>query len=266
MNADARPPFSPSPRKEKGAKMTTATVPPGGDGTFSGERLDDEAARRLFEVLLSVRRMAEDRPEQAARAAEFAARTAGLLSRGVLGWAAEALGLLYSDDEARRVEEARNIIATTVRLGLPVMQPSASYALASALVALNAGQVDPLLRPSRTGRRGVRPFDTAVAELRMLMWVRWQHGLGRRVGHAEADLLRELNAPPSDIVTLDAIKKWRMELPKIFGKKYVAKALERAERLGRVEAAKQAGVPEAKVYRPRMMGHCVEPYAARAAG
>jgi hypothetical protein len=227
--------------------MTAATVP-GGDGTASNERFDDETARRWFETLLEMRRMAEARPEEAKRAAEFAAHAAGLLSRGVLGWAAEALGLLYSDDEPRRppVEEARDVIATTVRLGLPVMQPSAKYALASALVALNAGQVDPLLRPSQPGRRGVRPFDTAVAELRMLMWVRWQHGLGRRVGHAEADLLRELNAPPAAILTLDAIKKWRTELPKIFGEEYVARALDRAERLGRVEAAKQAGVPEAE--------------------
>ncbi len=227
--------------------MTAATVP-GGDGAASDERFDDETARRLFETLLAMRRKAEACPEEAKRAAEFAAHAAGLLSRGVLGWAAEALGLLYSDDEARRppVEEARNIIATTVRLGLPVMQPSASYALASALVALNAGQVDPLLRPSKPRRRGARPMDTAEAELRMLMWVRWQYGLGRRVGHAEADLLMELNVPPSDILTLDAIKKWRTELPKIFGEDYVARALDRAERLGRVEAAKQAGVPEAE--------------------
>ncbi len=222
--------------------MTTATVSPDGDGTFSGEQLDDEAARRWFEVLLSVRRTAEDRPEQAARAAEFAAHAAGLLSRGVLGWAAEALGLLYSDDEAQRppVEEERRIIASTRRFGLPVMQPSAKNALADALLALNADQVDPLLRPSRPGRRGGRPYDTAWAELSMLMWVRWQHGRGRRVADAEAELATTLNSTPA------TIQKWRTELPKVFGEKQVARALDNAERLGRVEAAKEAGLPEAE--------------------
>lgn len=221
--------------------MTTATVP-GGNGASSYEQFDDEAAKRWFETLLNLRRMAEVRPEEAKRAAEIAARTAGMLSRGVLGWAAEALGLLYSDDEARRppVEEARRIIVSTLRLGLPMMQPSAENALACALLALNAGQVDPLLRPSRPGRRGVAPYDTAWAELSMLMWVRWQHGRGQRVGNAEAELAKTLNSTPA------TIQKWRTELPKVFGEEQVARALDNAERLGRVEAAKQAGVPEAE--------------------
>lgn len=221
--------------------MTEVTVPPGGGSC--NERYSDEQARTALDTLLGLRRKAEDCPEAAEGHALVAAMFAGLFLRGILSWAAEALGLLFDADEARRppVEEARWIVARTLDLGLPVMEPSTKAALAHALRALNAGQVDPLVAPSKMGRRGEGPYDKASAELRMLMWVRWQHGLGRRVGEAEAEL-----SAAAGHLTLGAFDKWEKELSKVFGEEHVQRKLHSAECMGRFEAAREAGVPEAE--------------------
>ena len=220
--------------------MTEVTVPPGGGSC--NERYSEGQARIALDTLLGLRRKAEECPEAAEGHALVAAMSAGLFVRGILSWAAEALGLLYDADEARRppVEEARWIVARTLDLGLPVMQPSARAALADALRALNAGQVDPLVAP-KVGRRGKGPYDRALAELRMLMWVRWQHGLGRRVAEAKAEL-----SEAAGRLTPGAFDKWEKELSKVYGKEYVQRKLQSAECMGRFDAARKAGVPEAE--------------------
>jgi len=224
--------------------MTQPTALPSGEDRH-GRRYDDERARVALEMLLDLRRRAEACPQVAESDAHFAAMAAGFLVRGILGWAAEALGLLYDAREGQRppVEQARLIIARTLELGLPVMQPSANTALTSALRALNGGQVDALVEKSERRRRGEATYDKAVAELSMLMWVRWQHGLGRPVKEAEEKLA---DAVGQDRSTL---QKWRPELSKIFGEEQVARKLDYAKRLGRVEAAKEAGAPGAEALR-----------------
>ena len=47
-------------------------------------------------------------------------------------------------------------------------------------------------------------------------------------------------------MTRQAIQKWKTELPKVFGEEHVARALARAERLGRLEATKEMGMPDAE--------------------
>src|SRR3712207_3124025 len=114
------------PAQERSARTADATIQ-SGEGGFRDERYSDDQARAAFEMVLSYRRKAEEHPEAAEDHALSSAMIAGELMRGIMLWAAEALGFLYDPAEAQRppVEEACWIIARTLDLGLPVMQPSA---------------------------------------------------------------------------------------------------------------------------------------------
>ena len=116
-----------------------------------------------------------------------------------------------SDYAKLPLEERRRLIAENVDLGLPVVQDKERMELANALRALNGGQEDPFVRKTSTGRRRAAPFAAAEAELDLLKWIRWQHGLGRKVADAETDVAQAVGR------TREAIQKWRAELPKVFG-------------------------------------------------
>jgi hypothetical protein len=146
-----------------------------------------------------------------------------------MGWVARSQGLQHAPHEYAKLthEQVLDLVAKALRLGLP-MQAEARGLLIEAIEGLKAGQVVPLFR--KTGkRRGVAPQQSAQVELRMLMWVRWQHGLGRKIYDAETEL--EVRAE----VSRQAIRKWPAELGKVYGKAKVASALERAEAIGRAE-------------------------------
>ena len=98
-----------------------------------------------------------------------------------------------------------------------------------ALDGLNAGDVAPIMERN-SGRRGEAPELSAKADLGVLKWIRWQHGLGRTVEDALEAAAEVLG------ITSSAIKQWPKRLEKVFGEERVASELELAEKVGRWEA------------------------------
>jgi len=109
------------------------------------------------------------------------------------------------------------------------MQAGALRMLIAALLALKAGHVSPLLQKLGKRRR-LAPHVSAAIERQMLMWVRWQHGIGRKVCDAENELADQVGLSPQ------TIRKWRTELFKVYGESVVRSHLERAEAIGRTQA------------------------------
>jgi hypothetical protein len=99
-----------------------------------------------------------------------------------------------------------------------------------ALGALSAGYVAPILQRKK-GRRRAQPHRTAQAERELLVWIRYQHGFGRRVADAEAEVANATGC------TREAIAKWPRELAKVYGKGVLHTALALAEEVGRIEAS-----------------------------
>jgi hypothetical protein len=74
------------------------------------------------------------------------------------------------------------------------------------------------------------PYDATEGELDMLLWTRWQHGLGRRVADAETDVAQAVSC------TREAVQKWRAKVSEVFGPDRVRDRLKAAELVGRHEA------------------------------
>ena len=154
------------------------------------------------------------------------------LAHGLMSGFAQAQGIQFSPKYSliSRGKRFSDLIIRTLTLGVPIMQAEALQMLIMALQGLKAGHVAPLLQ--KTGkRRRLAPHVSAAMELKMLMWVRWQHGLGRKVSEAEQDLADQVKLTPQ------TIRKWLAELFKVYGKPVVRSLLERAEAIGRTEAA-----------------------------
>jgi len=198
----------------------------------SSTHLSDRAARAHLSMLLRMRARADAGDPPGRHEAFVAAMACSELVREVMGWAAGALGLTYSSSAYARVsvKEVRALIIATIALGLPILQEEAREALLEALVALNAGRALPLVHGT-LDRRRTAPHRSAEAELGLLMWIRWQHGLGRKVSDAKIDVARETGC------SLNAVEKWRAPLEKVFGKWRVEWQLRIAEEIGRFEAA-----------------------------
>jgi hypothetical protein len=204
------------------------SIPPDYPVGFGRGRLNDDEARASLERLLALRRRAEEgEPCDLQGALEFAE-----LANGVMSWVAQSQRLIMSLGEFAQlsVEQIRTLIITMLNLGLPIIQPEARHLLLEALHGLQAGYVSPLLQ--KTGRRRrTAPHQSAEVELRMLMWVRWQHGRGRKVAEVEAYLADRVGLTPQ------TIRKWPAELRKVYGTSCVQSVLERAEAVGRTEVS-----------------------------
>jgi hypothetical protein len=151
--------------------------------------------------------------------------------RELLDWLARDLQLKASPQEIGTLtaQRARELIVRSLRRGLPIFDPDLGAELADALEALNAGYTAPLLQ-RKAGRRGMAPHEAARAELGLLKWVRWQHGLGRKVGEAEAEVAA------AACCTVAAIQKWPTELAKVYPPEHIRLKLKQAEDVGRREA------------------------------
>jgi hypothetical protein len=217
-----REPTAPDPRRSA----------PDRSRTSDSERLEDDEAFELLRMILVLRREVEQDGKAVLQRADYAAAFCYQLVRGLMGWGAERIGFLMppSDYAKLPLEERRRLTAENILLGLPVFQDKERMELVHGLRALNLGQEDPFVRKTNTGRRRAAPGAAALAELDLLKWVRWQHGLGRKVADAETDVAQAVGC------TREAIQKWRAELPKVFGAAFVRNELELAQDIGEFEA------------------------------
>jgi hypothetical protein len=216
---------------EKEGPTSMATIPPDFQiGLGSGRRSDDEL-RTDLEELIKMRRAFEAGEQSGPHIAFLALLSFAELANGLMGWVAQSESIVYPPDEYSKlsVTQVQTLLATTFHLGLPVMQPEARELLIEALEGLRAGYDPPLFK--RTGRRRrVAPHRTAETELRMLMWVHWQRGRGRRAREAQSELVEQAGVAPQ------TIRKWPSELGKVYGAARVRLALELAEAVGTAEA------------------------------
>jgi hypothetical protein len=214
-------PAAPDPRT--GAPDRTRTV--------KRLRLEDDDAFEMLESILELRRKVEQDGKAGRHRATIAAKYCDALIRGIMGWAAELLGFLRPPavDAQLPLEDRRRLAAVTIALGLPVFNFKDRMEIADGLLAKNWGQEDPFLRTTKTGRRGAAPGTAARAKLDLLKWIRWQHGIGRKVADAETDVAQAVGC------TREAIQKWHAELPKVFGEAFVRDQLALAERIGALE-------------------------------
>src|SRR5882724_5383808 len=115
--------------------------------------LSDKEAGDLLDTILTLRRDASNEPDNrkyVSAAISFLQR----LTEGVGGWAVEQYAgtLMPEQFDVLPVEAKRALIAR--HLTTPLMQPGATKELSAALIALNGDQIDPLLQPTDSGRRG----------------------------------------------------------------------------------------------------------------
>jgi len=108
------------------------------------------------------------------------------------------------------------------------MQIEARDVLIDALEGPSAGYLSPLLRKTGSRRRAA-PHRSAEIELRMLMWLHWQRGRGRKAFEAEEELANRAN------LSVKTIRKWSLALTKVYGRDRVDRALELARAVGETE-------------------------------
>jgi hypothetical protein len=125
----------------------------------------------------------------------------------------------------RPVEDTRIVMARTIENGLPLPRGVSAY-LGRSLRSLNAGYIEAILRKT-AGRKGAAPHIVGEAKLRLLMWIRYQHGLGRKISEAQAEVASQIGR------TYEAISKWYRDACDLFGGEYVASLLDIAQRIGR---------------------------------
>ena len=111
------------------------------------------------------------------------------LARGLAGWALPIVerAPTTAGDTAPPEEERREWVASMLEWA-PLLPRSVVGELAGSLRALNGGQINPLLQPSKSTRRGPARYDKTRAELRLLCWISWQVGRGRKQYEAEEEV------------------------------------------------------------------------------
>jgi hypothetical protein len=194
--------------------------------------ISDDHARSLLEDLLLDRHEGAASPDDSRLALSAVANLANLVA-GVGAWAIARMAprdVPFDQFGKLPAERRRSIIARSLRLMplMPLMQPGATAELAEALVALNGGQTNALLSPTKTGRRGARPYTKATLELQALSWIRWRKGCGFTVEKSEA-LLADAICRSTDV-----FRQWQGELRKLFGGELVLHELGDAERAGHI--------------------------------
>ncbi len=202
----------------------------------------DEALRGMLETLLSARRLNNGGASLDIEGPMVALSTAARLTREAVTWAAKTEGLLLSPEvyQSLPAHDRRWHIMYWLNYGLPIFQGEAARELVEGLFALNAGHAIPLLEKRKLGRRRIAPHDAATAELGILTWIRWQHGLGRKVADTEAQAAAAVGCTPT------SFQRWRVELRKIFPSTFIGHRLDYAEEQGRLEAIGQT--PELQSY------------------
>jgi hypothetical protein len=191
--------------------------------------MTDDEARKALETILRLRRSAQLHKQIAIsilpRVSALAAGIGGDAAANLLGTVSA------TEYGALPVEWKRGLIASSLQG--PLLQPGAADDLNDALRALNGGQVNSILQPSQTRRRGSKPSDVRSIELHILCWIEWRRGQGASKAKAIADLKVTIG---TDEKSLDKnLKKLRSEFP--IG--HVDWVLEQSRKIGEMEVQTQ---------------------------
>jgi hypothetical protein len=189
----------------------------------------DEGIRSSVEKLLEIRRDSRaGRPLDPIVAASFAALASRMFCQLMRPIANTLKVKIDSEDYAGLpIEKLRVMIADALTYGFPLPNGIGGY-LACALEDLNAGYSDELLVKT-PGRHGVVPHILAETKLKLSMWIRYQHGLGRKVALAQAEVAAKVNR------THEAVAKWPIEAAQVYGDEKVRSLLKCAMLIGRSE-------------------------------
>lgn len=148
----------------------------------------DGRLSELFSRLVDYRTRAPEDPRFANAWAGQAIADMAELRRELLAWVVDRQFLQEGMDPPRHddPEERRALLASRLEANLPLPSWGAGE-LSKSLYALNNGQVEDVLKPSPTKRRG-RPMDKVAAKLRLLAWIEWRaaHGVLMKVAEGEA--------------------------------------------------------------------------------
>jgi hypothetical protein len=191
----------------------------------------DDTLREIFEKLLEIRKAVEAGVAIDPVKANILSSNALSLFRELMRPISTLLKIeLMSEDNCySSVEECRRTIAQTVRSGLPFPRRVAHF-LANQLEALNLGYTHDIFQKT-PGRRGTMPHLIAEGQLKLLMWIRYQHGRGQKVADAESEVAGRIGR------THEAISKWPKELSRLYGEAHFRTLLNHAEQIGRWEIA-----------------------------
>jgi len=195
-------------------------------------RVPDVTADEWLGRLLMYRERAESDPREAGRWAGRVLSEGRRLFEGVVGWALSFKTNTDHDAGFNKlpVEDRRALFAD--RLGLVPGLPGAAE-FAEALLALNAGQVNDLLKPSQrptNRKKGPRPYERAGAELLLLQWRAFRVATGEREANVEEELADAIG------VTTGVFDPWKRRLSKEMPEELEG-FLALAEELGRDVAA-----------------------------
>lgn len=217
--------------------------------------------QELFDILCSLREgtdpkfgpQSEDGKDDRALRAAF---MAGLLAVGLAGWAYNHLAgravqadLKQDSHEHERLGQTillkdiasvssryRRALVALVEAQSNLFPTLAAKSLADALLALELGEVQPILAPKMTGKHG-NAFT--LWHHRLDAVCRWRYLVGQGVRSGVA-LARVADAFGCAAAT---VRSWEGRLPKELGSKLVECSLDRAQRAGEL-AAKISSLPE----------------------
>lgn len=204
--------------------------------TAAGPALTARSAHELLAPLLRYNRRARAGHRLGRHVAIIAALGYAELTRNLMTWVASEVGLLHSPEKYSKLspQEKRFILIIYASLQLPILQDELFKEFCDGLAALNATQTEPLFM--KTGaRRGAIRHLIAEAEFRLLIWIRYQHGLGRKVIDAEEEVGEAIGC------SRDTIHNWLKELIKVYGAQHVHSRLYGAQMIGELEARSGPG-------------------------
>lgn len=205
--------------------------------------LPDDAAEGVLRQILDLKRCWLRSDKAGASEEQRALHLGAQLMEGTVGWAAAAqMQLSYTDVILARETHIltgndpafhRRLASESLAFPLPVMPNSTRREMADAMERLFDGVVRPILQPSPDGRRGIARRRRAQIELTLLAWVEWQVARGRmRKGQALARVVQACGLGSNQ-----AVRNWQTRLNRSFDERTVGGMLERANEIGRMEAA-----------------------------
>jgi hypothetical protein len=226
--------------------------------------IDRAALHKLLDRLCDLRERTDpatcDRPDEVPvvgelrgkeNAAHWAVMMMDRLVRQVAGWAIDhRLGRALDPDvadpdshEHERVgaglfgfgvdlapDDARALLIEWIKCHRDSVPAGLKVDITEALAALRLGEVQPILRPNVTGRRG-NAATLAQVQMEAIGYIAYRHASGLRFREAVAEIAGTLG------VSASALNTWQYRtLPEVLGKGEVARHIEIAKRAGEVAA------------------------------
>ena len=158
------------------------------------------------------------------------------LTRNLMTWVVSEVGLLHSPEEGTASSHRRkNGLSSSSAHPYSCPFSRTNFSRNSVTALRRSTQ----LRQSRSledcARRGAIRHLIAEAEFRLLISIRYQHGLGRKVIDAEEEVAEAVGC------SRDTIHNWLKELIKVFGAQRVHSRLDGAQMIGELEARSGPG-------------------------